>query len=143
MLDKEILLVLVETAVERPLDETELKTLDDLYARARDARLEKDRESTKLKVTEDAANSLLTSQLMRRNLSFINNGFNVSVGPPSYVPHVDDWEKFHAHILALGDFSLLEKRPGRAAIQERWDSGAAVPGVEKYPMYKVQRSKQG
>jgi hypothetical protein len=45
------------------------------------------------------------------------------------------WATFYAHILATGQFDLLQKRFGERACQERWENGEAIPGVKKF--YKI------
>jgi hypothetical protein len=32
---------------------------------------------------------------------------------------------------------LSERRPGKAACKERWEAGEIIPGVEKFPVYKL------
>lgn len=53
------------------------------------------------------------------------------------VPTVEDWPKYWAHIKKTGDFSLLEKRAAKAAIEERWADGKVVPGVGRFTAVKV------
>jgi len=48
------------------------------------------------------------------------------------VPKVTDWDKFYSHIQRTGDFDLLQRRPGEAACQARWEDGKEIPGVEKF-----------
>lgn len=48
------------------------------------------------------------------------------------VPKVEDWDQFYAHIKKTGDFDLLQRRPGEAACQERWQDGKEIPGVSKF-----------
>lgn len=51
------------------------------------------------------------------------------------VPTVRDWDKLHAYILKnakKGAFALLQKRVSATAIQEVWDAGKEVPGVEPF-----------
>jgi hypothetical protein len=47
----------------------------------------------------------------------------------------------HAHVLATGDFSVLQRRLSEGAIKERWHADEEVPGVIKFPVWKL--SKQG
>ena len=54
---------------------------------------------------------------------------------------VKDWAAVYAHIVETKDFSLLEKRIGKAACKERWEQGVDVPGVEKFPVYKLHESE--
>src|SRR5690349_19141017 len=45
------------------------------------------------------------------------------------VPQVKDWDKLYAHVKKTGDFELMARSLGKAAVQERWDHGKTVPGV--------------
>lgn len=56
-------------------------------------------------------------------------------------PVVADWPKYYAYILRTKDFSLLERRPGKAAIKERWEDGKVVPGITKFPVDKLSFTK--
>jgi hypothetical protein len=57
------------------------------------------------------------------------------------VPTVKDWKALHAHILKTKDWELLGRTIGRAAIEERWEHGKKVPGVEPFPVVKVYCNK--
>lgn len=45
-------------------------------------------------------------------------------------PSVADWAALQQHILATGEFDLVQKRISDKAIADRWESGEAVPGIE-------------
>lgn len=47
-------------------------------------------------------------------------------------PKVTDWDKVYAYILKTKEFDLLEKRMGKLAFRERYDSGVKIPGTEAY-----------
>jgi hypothetical protein len=119
----------------------ELLKLEMCLAETRNARLELDRDSAKLKALEDQAKSLIIDLMMKHKLTLTTESHTISVSEPRYVPHVDDWAAFHAHILATGDLSLLERRPAKTPIREHWDGGETVPGVQKYPVYELVRTK--
>lgn len=131
-------------ALDRPLTQEELDHLAVLWRSATIERLEYDRKSKKLKDQETVANTLLIQQMRLAHLSAETDTHVITVNKdPEYVPHVMDWEAYWGFIIATKDFSLLEKRPGKSACQERWDAGQAIPGVEKYPVYKLTMSKKG
>lgn len=48
------------------------------------------------------------------------------------VPTVKDWPKLYKHILKKQEFDLLNRALNRAAVQQRWEAGKAVPGVDKF-----------
>ena len=60
---------------------------------------------------------------------------------PTMEPMVKVWSSVYEYILETKDFSLLEKRIGKAAVKERWENGVIVPGVEKFAVYKLHESE--
>lgn len=125
-------------AAQRLLTEEELSGLAVNWQAAIAARLELDSKSKKLKNEETVAATLLIRGLREYGVSTTTDTHVVSVNAaPEYVPHVMDWDAYWGFILSTKDFSLLERRPGKSACQERWDAGVVIPGVEKYPVYKL------
>jgi hypothetical protein len=45
------------------------------------------------------------------------------------VPNVVAWDELYEHIMRTGEFDLLHRRVGEAAVKERWASGVEVPGI--------------
>jgi hypothetical protein len=130
-------------AAERALTREELGEVGHIYEVSKIDRLDLDRKSKQLKQVEDDANSLLIDQFIKFKVpNAVGGGKKFVLGKPSQEPRVDDWEKFQAHIIATGDFSLLERRVGRAAVKERWENNITVPGVEAYPVYKLKITKE-
>lgn len=120
-----------------------LSQIADLWFVTYKERLAADKAAAKLKEVESAAYALIIEQMRSQELTAIG-GKKVRVGmapEPDYQPHVKDWPKFYEYILESKDFSLLERRPGRAAIKERWEDEKEVPGVEKFPIYKLTRQE--
>ena len=133
---------LAALAAQRPLEQDELNELAALWQAATAERLELDRKSKKLKDQETIASTVMIQAMRLSKATATTPTHVVSVNQaPEYVPHVMDWEAYWAFIHNTNDFSLLEKRPGKAACQERWDQGMTIPGVEKYPVYKLTVSK--
>lgn len=58
-----------------------------------------------------------------------------------YVGNVTDWKKFWAHIRKTNSFEFLHKRASTGALQERWDRGDKVPGVERVGVVRVKFGK--
>lgn len=48
------------------------------------------------------------------------------------VPQVKDWDAFYAHVKKTGNFDLMQRRLADKAVQERWEAGKKVPGVEAF-----------
>lgn len=126
-----------------PLGADALAKMADEYWRALQERLAADKEAAKLKGYESRLQATLLQQMRMQGMTSIGGKLvRLSLNnEPDYVPVVEDWEKFYAHILSSKDFSLLEKRVGKAAVKERWDSDVQVPGVGKLPVYKLSKSQ--
>jgi hypothetical protein len=57
------------------------------------------------------------------------------------IPIVENWEAFYKHIKKTNQFDLLNRALNVAAVQERWDSGKAVPGVGSFNAVSVSVNK--
>lgn len=57
------------------------------------------------------------------------------------VPQVKDWTKFYKYLKKTGNFFMLQKRLSNAAIEEVWDNGKKVPGVESFDVISVSCTK--
>ena len=121
---------------------SELAALADHYWLTRQQRLEAEKVARDLKTQESAAEAELIKEMREQQLTAIGGRHARLTIPtvPEYVPAVQDWDAFYKHILSSGDFSLLQKRVGAAACKERWDAGEEVPGITKFPVYKLSKS---
>lgn len=123
------------------LSATVLGQAADEWWAVKQARLEADKVSANLKARENLLQAAIIEQCRLQEISGVG-GKTIRVGlEKDDQPTVKDWPKFYEYILQTKDFSLLEKRPGKAAVKERWEDGVQVPGVEAFPVYKL--SKQG
>ena len=119
-----------------------LGNIVDAYYKAREERLEHDHKSEELKKDETYYQELIIQQLKLQEITAIGGKLiSVKLAPVKNKPHVTDWPEFYKYIIKTKDFSLLQRRPGEAAIAERWDDGKVVPGVEKFPVYTLSVSK--
>lgn len=126
----------------RPLDNTELGKLNDIHAVAKGRRLALDKLSNELKGIESLAETTLIDVMRAQKLEYIaSEGVKIALNPVKYKPHVQNWGDFTTFILQSRDLSLLERRPSASAITERWDHGNVVPGVEKFPVYTLSRTR--
>ena len=50
------------------------------------------------------------------------------------VYNVTDWDTYIAYMIAEGDYSLVQRRPGQKSVDERFKEGINVPGVEPFEM---------
>ena len=120
----------------------ELTKLSDVFFQLHKKRLALDKEAAELKKAEELAHALLVQQMLEQDLTALGGKtVKLELPPPRMEPHVKDWDKFYAYILKTKDFSLLERRPGKAACRERWDDNVVVPGVEQFPVYRLSKSE--
>lgn len=128
-------------ASQRPLTTEELGILAVTMENTREDRLVLDRSSKVKKDFEVKCNSVMVDQMLKHKLQTIAEGRLYRLSDKSDEPSVSDWQKFWGYILEEQDLSLLEKRVSVSAVKERWLAGETVPGVEKYPVYKVLKEK--
>lgn len=126
------------------LSATVLGQLADVYHDLRTRRLAADKVAAGLKADETAAEQLLINEMQLQKITAVGGStlrVSLNLNEPDYVPHVKDWDKFYEYIKQNNAFELLERRPGKAACRERWDDGKQVPGVEKFPVFKLSRNE--
>ena len=120
----------------------ELGVLSDAFWLVKQQRLAADKQAATLKTQESAAEAKLIEQMLRQEISAVGGGDVIFTLPaPKDEPVVNDWQAYWSFIKEQDDLALIEKRPGRAAIKERWLAGEQIPGVGRFPVYKL--SKQG
>lgn len=122
---------------------TELAQLADHYWDTRVRRLAADKVAADLKTEENRAEATLIQQMLAQQLTGIG-GRRVRLAlptAPEQKPAVQDWDALYQHILETKDFSLLHKRVMDSAVRERWSAEEEVPGVTRFPVWKL--SKQG
>lgn len=56
-------------------------------------------------------------------------------------PTVEDWPALQAHVLASGDFDLIQKRISDKAVADRWNAGVELPGIGKFNAIGVSITK--
>lgn len=138
-------MALIKKAMEDGAELTlkELGVVADHYHLTRESRLEADRKAGLLKTAESLAEAVLIDQMRKQEATSVGGKLlKVSIpAEPDYKPTVKDWPKLYAHIIKTKDFSFLQKRVGEAAVKERWEAGVVVPGVERFPVYKLSRSE--
>lgn len=127
---------------DQPMPAQDMAALADEYWALRAQRLDLDKQSKAVKVSEDLAEATLLKQMRLQGLTAIGGQtvrLNMPV-TPEMVPTVADWDVVYKSILESGDFSLLEKRIGKLAVKERWEAGVEVPGVVAFPVWKLSKS---
>lgn len=126
-----------------PLSAGELAELADQYWLAYQQRLAADKVAAELKTKENQLSAKLTEEMLNQKLTSIGGKLlKVSLPTePEYVPAVTDWNEFYEFVMSSKDLSLLERRVSKAAIKERWASDISVPGISKFPVYKLSKSQ--
>ncbi len=123
------------------LSATELAEKADKHWDVKTRRLAADKVSAALKTEESALEAEIILQMQKQQITSIG-GKTVIYGlpKPTMEPVVADWKPFWEFIKLTDDISLFEKRPGRAAIKERWGLGQEIPGVIQFPVYKLSKT---
>ena len=120
----------------------DLGRLSDYFWDIKQKRLKADKVAAALKTLESGCEAKLIEQMLRQEISAVGGGDVIfTMGAPTQEPVVNDWIEYWDFIKKEDDMSLFERRPGRKAIKERWEAGEVIPGVSKFPVYKL--SKQG
>lgn len=127
------------------MNATELGELADHYWATQIKRLAADKVAAALKAEEQRAEAAIITEMLSQKITAIG-GKSVRLtlpGKPAYSPAAKDWTKVYAYIIENDAFELLEKRLGKLACRERWDAGVTIPGVEKFPVWKLSHSSAG
>jgi len=113
---------------------------DRLYS-LREIRLAKQKEVDALAAEETALKEHIIQTLPKSEASGVAGKLaRVSV-VTKQVPQVQDWDEFYKHLKKTGSFELLGRGISKAAIQERWEEGKQVPGVEAFGVVTVSINK--
>jgi hypothetical protein len=107
----------------------ELAVLVDKYMGLRNARLELDRQSAKLKEQESEIRALILRELLESKAGGVAGKSYRAEVRHKKVPQVVDWDKLYVYIKDNDAFELLQKRLSPPAVVERWENHEAVPGV--------------
>jgi len=97
-----------------------------------------------LEVLEEEASAIrehIIETLPKSDASGVSGKFAHVKVVTSTVPTVKDWDSFYAYIHKHKSYELLNRKPTAAAIQERWDAGKEIPGVERFNVVKVSLTK--
>lgn len=104
-------------------------------------RLAKQKEVDALEEVEKALKKQVMEALSKAKNKAISNGERLFQLVTKPEPTVDDWPTLYKHIQKTGEFELLERRPNRGSIKERWDLGKKVPGVGSIPVDSLSDTK--
>ena len=120
-------------------------TLDDKMNRLADTRLQLKallEQEKKLKQVQNALETEIAADMERQGLTQTGNDACTISLKTEIVPTVEDWDALHQHIIATGQFELLQKRMSATAYRELIAMEPSVPGVRSTELTKVNyRSK--
>lgn len=122
-------------------DLADLKELVDSYKTTRDRRLAEQKLVDKIKEGEDFLKNKILEILRDSKAPVMGGTTHQCTRKVSNEPFAEDWELIHAHIVDTGDWDLMQKRLGEAAVKLRWDEGEEVPGVGAFPVEKLGLTK--
>ncbi len=118
-----------------------LGVLVDEFKVIEEERRKADKVAEALKVDETKVKAAIVAALKKNEVT-VGGGLLYKVEMTQEdQPTVKDWPKFYAYIRENNAFEMLERRPGKAAIKERWEDGVNVPGIEKFPVDKLSITK--
>ena len=85
----------------------------------------------------DQVDILLLKKLDDEGLNRTANGIaSVSINEDT-VPDVSDWDALYEHVIATGDFSLIQRRVSSTAYRELLKMGEAVPGLQPRTVRRI------
>ena len=120
-------------------------TLDDKMNRLADTRLQLKallEQEKKLKQVQNALEAEIGADMERQGLTQTGNDACTISLKTEIVPTVEDWDALHQHIIATGQFELLQKRMSATAYRELITMAQSVPGVRSTELTRVNyRSK--
>lgn len=105
--------------------------VDKLYE-VREKRLSLGRQMRDLEEIESKLKSHIIDKLPEQKASGISGKLCRVTMVHKDVPYAKDWQSVYKHITETGHFDLLGRRLNSNAVQERWDNGEEIPGVETY-----------
>lgn len=129
-----------KTVKEFKLPKTLAACADMLYE-TREKRLEIMRKVKELEEAEAKLKQHLINKLPEQDSSGISGKSCRVTLVNKEVPYAKDWKEIYEHIQTTGHFDLLGRRLNNNAVQDRWDNGDKVPGVETYTTTTVSINK--
>lgn len=125
------------------MDASEMAALADSYWVTYQKRLAADKVAKSLKVEESKLEAQILATLRADEITAIGGKLVVlSIDTePDMVPTMSDYPVFCQFVLSSKDLSLLERRVSKATVKERWDLGVEVPGITRFPVFKLHKHK--
>ncbi len=118
-----------------------LPDLIDQYIKARDQRLELDRQSEDIKKYEEGLKKTIIAKMREERLEVAGERGGFVKLSEKVEPDPQDWTALWKHIQETGHFELLHKRVTAEAVRERWLVGEEVPGIGRKIVYNLSVSR--
>lgn len=115
----------------------------DLLFTTREVRLKMEKEVAKVAARESEIREHLIRELPKADASGVSGKIARATRSEKIVAQVKDWPLFYAYIKKSGNFAMLQRRIGDAAIQEQWENKKKVPGVEPFTVVSISLGKAG
>lgn len=116
-----------------PSDQGELV---DLLYRARERRLEMQRETERVEKLENQIKAHFVETLSANSTGLAGRVARVQV-ETKLVPTIENSDKLFAYVKRTGAFELLQRRLNETSVKERWEAGKEVPGVAAFHAKKI------
>lgn len=119
---------------------TLVELIDD-FAKVRTARLDFEAKARKLAPLEEIIHTKIVEFLRARDETTGSSSLYSIEMEKKEVPKCEDWNKFYAYISANNAYDLLHKRITDTAVVLRWNESVVIPGVVKFPVFKLKLSE--
>ena len=113
----------------------------DMVYKLRETRLAAQKEVDKIEAQEKALKEHIINNLPKSETTGVAGKLARVTVVTKDVPQVRDWDAFYKHIKKTGEFDLLGRTIGKAAIEARWENGKKVPGVESFGVVSLSINK--
>jgi len=110
----------------------------DLLYKNRAERLELNAKIDALKSAEGALEAHIINSFAKTEIAGAKGKTATASIKTTTVVNTTDWDVYLAYVVKKKAWDLLRKQPAARAVQERWDQGVEVPGVE--PFVKISLS---
>jgi len=113
----------------------------DLLFKTRRDRLKLAKAADALKADEVLIQEYIIKNLPKSRATGVSGKLATVTIKKKRIPVVVDWKKFYEHIRKTKNWDLMQRRLSNAAIEERWEAGKKVPGVDTHTIVSVGLSK--
>jgi len=119
------------------MDTKVLKDLVDRFKAAEFERRRLDAMAMQLKQEENALKAELMAAMQESDTRAASGSEVVVTVAHFPEPVIQDWTAFTEYMSKIADFSLIERRPAKLAIKERWADGVGIPGIGTFTVTKL------